>query len=316
MDYKDYYKVLGVNKSADEKEIKSAYRKLAQKYHPDKNPGNKGAEDKFKDINEAYEVLGDTQKRSRYDQLGSSYTQWERSGRPGGGFDWGQWSGAQGGQGGQGGGQRVEYQDLNDMLGRGGFSEFFDMLFGGARGFGGAGFGTQGVAHGEDVEQPIEITLLEAYAGATRTLIKGGRRLTGKIPRGARTGTKVRIKGEGGPGQTPGNLFLVVSVQPDERFTRDGDDLRVEVPIDLYTAVLGGEARVPTLSGDVVLTIPPETQSGKTFRLSGRGMPKLHTPETHGDLLARISVRVPTHLSERERELFQELAQLRKPAQD
>ncbi len=313
MDYKDYYKVLGVNKSADEKEIKSAYRKLAQKYHPDKNPGNKAAEDKFKDINEAYEVLGDAQKRSRYDQLGSSYTQWERSGRPGGGFDWGQWSGTQGGQG---GGQRVEYQDLNDMLGRGGFSEFFDMLFGGARGFGGAGFGTQGVAHGEDVEQPIEITLLEAYAGATRTLIKGGRRLTGKIPRGARTGTKVRIKGEGGPGQTPGNLFLVVSVQPDERFTRDGDDLRVEVPIDLYTAVLGGEARVPTLSGDVVLTIPPETQSGKTFRLSGRGMPKLHTPETHGDLLARISVRVPTHLSERERELFQELAQLRKPAQD
>ncbi len=311
MDYKDYYKVLGVDKSADEKAIKSAFRKLAQKYHPDKNPGDKAAEDKFKDINEAYEVLGDAQKRARYDQLGSSYSQWERSGRPGGGFDWGQWSGSPGNPG----GQRVEYQDLNDMLGRGGFSEFFDMLFGGARGFGGAGFGGQGVAHGEDVEQPIEITLLEAYAGATRTLIKGGRRLTGKIPRGARTGTKVRIKGEGGPGQTPGDLFLVVSVQPDERFTRDGDDLRVDVPVDLYTTVLGGEVRVPTLSGDVVLTIPPETQSGKTFRLSGRGMPKLRTPDTHGDLLARISVRVPTHLSDRERELFHELARLRKPEQ-
>lgn len=312
MDYKDYYKVLGVSKTADEKEIKSAFRKLAQKYHPDKNPGDKAAEDKFKDINEAYEVLGDAQKRSRYDQLGSSYSQWERSGKPGGGFDWGQWSQYAGGQGGAG--PRVEYQDLNDMLGRGGFSDFFNMLFGGARGFGG-GFGSQGLARGEDVEQPIEITLTEAYAGATRTLTKGGRRLTGRIPRGARTGTKVRIKGEGGLGQPAGDLFLVVSVQPDERYTRDGDDLRVEVPVDLYTAVLGGEARVPTLSGDVVLTVPPETQSGKTFRLSGRGMPKLRDPDTHGDLLARITVRVPTQLSERERQLFHELAQLRKGGQ-
>ncbi|MBL8096143.1 MAG: J domain-containing protein [Anaerolineales bacterium] len=307
MDYRDYYKILGVSKSADEKEIKSAFRKLAQKYHPDKNPGDKAAEDKFKEINEAYEVLGDTQKRARYDQLGSSYSQWERSGKPGGGFDWGQWSQYAGGQG----GTRVEYQDLNDILGRGGFSDFFNMMFGGARGFGG-----QGLARGEDVDQPIEITLAEAYAGATRTLTKGGRRLTGRIPRGARTGTKVRIKGEGGQGQPPGDLFLVVSVQPDERFTRDGDDLRVDVPVDLYTAVLGGDARVATLSGDVVLTIPPETQAGKTFRLAGRGMPKLRDPETHGDLLARIVVRVPTHLSEQERQLFRELAQLRKAGQD
>ena len=307
MDYRDYYKILGVSKSADEKEIKSAFRKLAQKYHPDKNPGDKAAEDKFKEINEAYEVLGDTQKRARYDQLGSSYSQWERSGKPGGGFDWGQWSQYAGGQG----GTRVEYQDLNDILGRGGFSDFFNMMFGGARGFGG-----QGLARGEDVDQPIEITLTEAYAGATRTLTKGGRRLTGRIPRGARTGTKVRIKGEGGQGQPPGDLFLVVSVQPDERFTRDGDDLRVDVPVDLYTAVLGGDARVATLSGDVVLTIPPETQAGKTFRLAGRGMPKLRDPETHGDLLARIVVRVPTHLSEQERQLFRELAQLRKAGQD
>lgn len=312
MDYKDYYKVLGVSKTADEKEIKSAFRKLAQKYHPDKNPGDKAAEDRFKEINEAYEVLGDAQKRQRYDQLGSSYNQWERSGRPGGGFDWGQWSQYAGGQG----GQRVEYQDLNEMFGGGGgFSDFFNMLFGGARGFGGAGFGGQSLGRGEDLEQPIEITLAEAYAGATRTLTKGGRRLTGKIPRGARTGTKVRIKGEGGPGQTPGDLYLVVSVQPDERFTRDGDDLRVDVPVDLYTALLGGEARVPTLSGDVVLTVPPETQNGKTFRLSGRGMPKLRAPDTHGDLLARISVRMPTHLSDKERELFRELAQLRRTGQ-
>lgn len=308
MSYKDYYEVLGVSRGASKDDVQSAFRKLARKFHPDVSKEPK-AEDRFKEINEAYEVLGDAQKRQRYDQLGSSYNQWERSGRPGGGFDWGQWSQYAGGQG----GQRVEYQDLNEMFGGGGgFSDFFNMLFGGARGFGGAGFGGQGLGRGEDMEQPIEITLVEAYGGATRTLTKGGRRLIGKIPRGARTGTKVRIKGEGGPGQTPGDLYLVVSVQPDERFTRDGDDLRVEVPVDLYTALLGGEARVPTLSGDVVLTIPAETQNGKTFRLSGRGMPKLRAPDTHGDLLARISVRMPTHLSDKERELIRELAQLRR----
>ncbi len=310
MDYKDYYKILGVSKTATEKEIKAAFRKLAQKYHPDKNPGNKAAEEKFKDINEAYEVLSDPQKRARYDQLGSSYAQWERAGRPGGGFDWGQW---------MGGGTRVEYHDPNDLFGRAGaggnsFSDFFNMLFGGAGGFGGAGtaYRTQLHRRGEDIEQPVEVTLEEAYHGTTRTLQKGAQERKVDILRGVKTGTRVRIAGEGAPGNPPGDLYLVINVLPNGTFQRDGDDLRTDVPVDMYTALLGGEVKVHTLGGDVVLTIPPETQSGKTFRLSGRGMPKLRDPQTHGDLYARVMVKIPTHLSERERQLIRELAALRK----
>ena len=308
MEYKDYYQLLGVSKTATEKEIKSAYRKLAQKYHPDKNPGDKTAEEKFKDINEAYDVLGDPQKRARYDQLGSSYYQWERSGRPGGGFDWSQWM-----SGGGAGGARGEARDFNDLFGGtgGGFSDFFNMLFGGARGYGEAGPRARPSMRGEDLEQPVEITLDEAFHGARRTLQKGSRRLEVNIPRGARTGTRVRIAGEGGPGQPAGDLFLKVTVRPHEAYTRDGDDLRVDVPVDLYTAVLGGEVRLETLAGEVMLTIPPETQSGKTFRLAGRGLPRLREPQANGDLYARVVVKIPTHLNEKERQLFAELAALR-----
>jgi curved DNA-binding protein len=213
MDYKDYYKILGVSKSATEKEIKSAYRKLAQKYHPDRNPGNQKAEDKFKEINEAHEVLGDPQKRAKYDQLGSSYAQWERAGRPGGGFDFGQWTS------GRSGGTRVEYRDLNDLFGGGGFSDFFTSLFGGGFGEPATRTSTRRV-RGEDMEQPVEVSLEEAYHGTERTLIKGERRLTVKIPPGARTGTKVRVAGEGSLGQISGDLFLVVNVRPHARFRR------------------------------------------------------------------------------------------------
>ncbi len=308
MDYKDYYQVLGVAKSATEKEIKAAYRKLAQKHHPDKNPGNKAAEEKFKDLNEAYEVLGDPQKRARYDQLGSSYHQWERSGRPGGGFDWSQWAGGAGA-----GGQRVDPRDFNDLFGgAGGFSDFFTTLFGGGRGFGEAGPRPRVSQRGGDLEQPVEITLEEVYQGAHRTLQKGSRRLEVNIPRGARTGTKVRIAGEGEPGQPAGDLFLKVTVRPHEQYERDGDDLRVDVPVDVYTAILGGEVRVSTLSGEVMLSIPPETQSGKSFRLAGRGLPRLREPQTYGDLYVRVVLKIPTHLSDQERQLFAELAGLRK----
>jgi curved DNA-binding protein len=304
MDYKDYYKILGVSKSATEKEIKSAYRKLAQKYHPDRNPGNQKAEDKFKEINEAHEVLGDPQKRAKYDQLGSSYAQWERAGRPGGGFDFGQWTS------GRSGGTRVEYRDLNDLFGGGGFSDFFTSLFGGGFGEPATRTSTRRV-RGEDMEQPVEVSLEEAYHGTERTLTKGERRLTVKIPPGARTGTKVRVAGEGSLGQISGDLFLVVNVRPHARFRREGDDLHVDMPIELYTALLGGEVRVPTLIGDVVLTIPPETQSGRTFRLSGKGMPKLRQPNEHGDLYAHAVIRIPTQLTDAERKLITQLAALR-----
>jgi curved DNA-binding protein len=308
MDYRDYYKVLGVERAATEKEIKTAFRRLAQQCHPDKNPGDKRSEEKFKEINEAYEVLGDPQKRAKYDRLGASYAQWERAGHPGAGFDFSQWAGGAGGRG--------SAQDLNDLFGgdAGGFSDFFTSLFGGA------GTGTRRSTRtrtpgwslrGEDMEQPIEISLEEAYSGARRTLQRGDKRLDVNIPSGARTGTKVRMTGAGGVGQTAGDLFLVVTVRPHSTYRRDGDDLHVDVPVDLYTAVLGGEVRVPTLAGEMKLTVPPESQTGKTFRLSERGMPKLRHAAEHGDFYAHLVVRVPTELSERERQLFAELAALR-----
>jgi len=308
MDYRDYYKVLGVERSATEKEIKSAFRRLAQLYHPDKNPGDNRAEEKFKEINEAYEVLGDPQKRAKYDRLGASYAQWERSGHPGAGFDFSQWAG--------GGGARGSAPDLNDLFGgdAGGFSDFFSTLFGGP------GTGTRRSTRtrtsgwslrGEDMEQPIEISLEEAYSGVRRTLQRGDKRLDVNIPAGAHTGTKVRMAGAGGVGQTPGDLYLVVTVRPHPTYRRDGDDLHVEVPVDVYTAVLGGEVRVPTLAGELKLTVPPESQTGKAFRLSGRGMPRLRHANEHGDFYAHLVVRVPTELSERERQLFAELAALR-----
>jgi len=313
MDYRDYYKVLGVERGASEKEIKSAYRKLAQQLHPDKNPGDKRSEDKFKEVNEAYEVLGDPQKRAKYDRLGSRYAEWERAGHPGAGFDFSQWAG-----GGAGSSGRGSAQDLNDLFGdAGGFSDFFSSIFGG-----GASTGTRRTTRtranpswnlrGEDMEQAIEISLEEAYTGTRRTLQRGDKRLDVNIPAGARTGTKVRMAGAGGAGQTAGDLFLVVTVRPHPTFRREGDDVHVDVPVDLYTAVLGGEVRVPTLSGEVKLTVPPEAQTSKAFRLSGRGMPKLRPANEHGDFYAHLVVRLPTNLTERERQLFAELAALRR----
>ena len=316
MEYKDYYKILGVDRNAQEKEIKKAYRKLARQHHPDVNPGDKAAEERFKDINEAHEVLSDPEKRSKYDQLGSSWQQWQRTGRDPGGFDWSQWfSGAQPG----GGGVRVEYGDLGDLgdlFGGGGFSDFFRTVFGG----GGAPRTGRTQAQqarprrGQDYTQPVEITLEEAFQGATRMIQKDGRRLEVKIPPGVMTGSKVRMAGEGSPGiarGTSGDLYLEVRILPHSTFEREGDDLRCEVLVNLYTAVLGGEVKVPTLSGEVMLNIPPETQSGRTFRLRGKGMPNLRNPKKRGDLYARLRVQVPQKLNQQEKELFRELASLR-----
>jgi curved DNA-binding protein len=306
MDYKDYYKTLGVDRNAEAKEIKKAYRKLARQYHPDVNPGDKAAEERFKEINEAYEVLSDSDKRRKYDQLGSSWQQWQRTGRDPSGFDWSQWfSGA------QPGGVRVEYRDLGDLgdlFGSGGFSDFFQSIFGGM------GATQARPRRGQDYTQPVEITLEEAFQGTTRMIQKDERRLEVKIPSGVRTGSKVRVAGEGAPGiagGAGGDLYLDVTVLPHSVFEREGDDLRCEVPVNLYTAVLGGEINVPTLSGGVILKIPPETQSGRTFRLRGKGMPNLHNPKKHGDLYARLRIQVPQKLSQQEKELFRELASLR-----
>lgn len=305
MDYKDYYKTLGVEKNASTDEIKKAYRKLARKYHPDVNPGDKAAEEKFKGINEANEVLTDPDKRAKYDRLGASWNTYQ-SGGPSSGFDWGQWvSGYDSGT----------YVDLNDFLsGMGGqtdtgFSDFFEAVFG--------SMGQQArsaPSKGQDYHQEIEISLDEAFKGTTRVLSIGGRRIKVKIPRGAKTGTKVRVRGEGASGQggaSKGDLYLEIKVIPHDLFERVGDELYAELPVDLYTAVLGGEAIVPTFRGKVKLKIPAETQSGRTFRLKGQGMPKLGDADERGDLYAKVMVQLPENLSPEEIELFEELADIR-----
>lgn len=314
MEYKDYYKTLGVDKKATEKEIKSAFRKLAREHHPDMNPDNPRAEARFKEINEAYEVLGDSEKRKKYDQLGADWYRWQQTGGRPGDFDWSQWAAGPGGQ-------RVHVRygspdDLGDLFGDSGiFSDFFNSIFGGTgtgapRG-GGYDFGSASRARrGHDLEHVVEISLSEAYHGATRMLNKDGRRLSVKIPAGAKTGTKVRMRGEGengSGGAASGDLYLKIKVATDPRFERKGDDLYTTVPVDLYSAVLGGEVHVQTLSGRVNLKIPPGSQNGQTFRLRGKGMPKLRKSGQHGDLYAKLDVRLPTELTPKQRELFEEL---------
>ncbi|MCX8023998.1 MAG: J domain-containing protein [Thermanaerothrix sp.] len=303
MEYKDYYKILGVDRNATEEEIKKAYRRLAMKYHPDRNPGDKSAEEKFKEINEAYEVLGDPEKRKRYDALGESYFRWQQSGAPGD-FNWQEWF-AQGPVG-----TRTVRIDLDDLFGDlGGFSDFFSAIFGGMPSATTRTTGRRTRQTTPAVEQPVQITLEEAYRGTTRLIQVDGRRLEGKIPPGARTGTKVRLAGQGpvGPNGQRSDLYLVIEVLPDPRFERKDDDLYTEVTIDLYTAVLGGQVTVPTLSGDVILTIPPGTQPGQIFRLSGRGMPNLRNPQKYGDLYVKVKVELPRHLTPQQRALFEQL---------
>ncbi len=309
MEYQDYYKMLGVNKNATEKEIKSAYRKLARKYHPDVNKDDPKAEAKLKEINEAYEVLGDSEKRATYDQLGPSWHHWQKSGQTGG-FDWGQWAANTGGP-------RVNVQYGDDMFGGGGgFSDFFSGIFGGespgARRSHDYGYRTRNQV-GEDIEHELEISLTEASLGTTRILRKDGRRLQVKIPAGAKIGTKVRIRGEGSSGSgggKNGDLYLKVKVATDPRFERKGDNLYATVEVDMFTALLGGETVIPTLSGDVNLKIPDGSQNGQSFRLRGKGMPRLRKPDEFGDLYAQLDVRLPTNLTPKQQELFEQLRKL------
>jgi curved DNA-binding protein len=307
MEYKDYYKVLGIDKSASDKEIKAAYRKLARKYHPDVNPDNPQAESRFKEVNEAYEVLGDGQKREKYDRLGANWYRWQQTGQQGG-FDWEQWMNGSGDPR-----VNVEYGNAEDLFG-GGFSDFFSTIFGGgAPGWGRSYQYRTRPRTGQDIEQELEISLAEAYHGANRLLNKNGRRLNVKIPAGAKTGTKVRVRGEGevgfGGGQA-GDLYLKVKVTDDPTFERKDDDLYVKAPVDLYTAILGGEVRVPTLSGEVSLKIPAASQNGQTFRLRGKGMPKLRQPNEHGDLYVQLQVKLPTQITPEQRQLFERLREL------
>lgn len=297
MEYKDYYKILGVDRNASSDEIKKAFRKLALKYHPDRNRGNKEAEEKFKEVNEANEVLSDPQKRARYDQLGASYSDWQAQGGNTGNFNWNQWASAAA----QGRGQTVDMGDLNDLFG-GGFSDFFSTIFGGMPQT--ARRQPRSSAR-QSYQQPVEITLDEAYRGTTRVFQVEQRRIEVKIPAGAMNGTKVRVRGGGPSGNS--DLYLVVQLAPDNRFAVEGQDLTTEVKVDLYTAVLGGTVKVSTLSGDVTLTIPAGTQPGQTFRLAGKGMPALRDPHSYGNLLVRVKVELPRSLTTSQRDLFEKL---------
>ena len=317
MDYKDYYKILGVGKKATADEIKKSYRKLARKYHPDVNPDDKSAEDNFKDINEAYEVLSDQEKRDKYDRFGSEWQQFERGGGRAQDFNWSQWASQSAGRGGT---RTVSPEEFEQMFGRsgstGGFSSFFETLFGGGRGSTG-GFGSSQAfsQRGQDIEHEVEISLEEAFLGTTRSLQwEDGRTIEPKIPRGVKTGSKVRLKGHGQPGTggaAAGNLYLRVKVTPNRLFEREGDDLKVTIPIDIFTALLGGKVEVSTLDRTVSLSIPAGTSSDKQFRLSGLGMPKLRSPEERGDLYAKIKVLLPQELNEEEKQLITQWQKIR-----
>lgn len=322
MEYKDYYNTLGVAKNSDNNEIKKAYRKLARKYHPDMNPGDKTAEDKFKEVNEAYEVLSDPDKRQKYDRFGAQWQQYERSGGRPEDFDWTQW------KTGQPGGtytRTISPEELEQMFGGsfGGFSDFFETLFGGGLGRRaagqGAGFGNRERSvrpqRGRDTEHSLQISLEDAYRGTTSSLQwQDGRRLEAKIPAGVRSGSRIRLGGQGETGMAggqAGDLYLKIEVLPHPVFQRDGDDLTVNLNVDLYTAVLGGKVNVPTLERPVELTIPPGTANGKKFRLRGLGMPNLRKPEERGNLYAIVQVQLPQNLSQEERQLFEKLRDLR-----
>jgi DnaJ-class molecular chaperone len=319
---KDYYQILGVPKNASEKDIKQAYRKLARKYHPDVNPGDKSAEAKFKEINQAHEVLSDPEKRKKYDQFGENWQYADQFAKAGGQQQQPAWEFRRGG---------TQF-DFGDMGGSEGFEDIFDSILSGSR-----GRTTRRPRQGQDMEYPVEVSLEEAYRGTTRMLEmqseepcpackgKGCRtcggagavlrpkRLEVKIPPGVKEGSRVRIAGKGGPGSLggpAGDLYLLISVKPDSRFQRTEDDLHVEVPVHLVDAILGGEAEVPTLEGKkLALKIPPETQNGKVFRLAGQGMPRLGN-NTKGDLYAKVQVVLPSRLSAKEKELFQQLKTL------
>lgn len=299
MDYKDYYKILGVERKASTDEIRSAYRKLAMKYHPDKNPGDKKAEEKFKEINEAYQVLSDEQKRAHYDRLGSAYSNFRTTGGRPGDFQWEDWFQQ------QGAGQRG---NVDDMFGggMGGFSDFFRTIFGEAMRSQGRNspFAQETPAH----EQEARISFQESFDGTTRTLQTNGRKLSVRIPAGVKTGSKVRVAGAGPEGI---DLYLIIQVEEDARFEREGSNLTTISTVSIFTLLLGGDADVETPTGKVKLNIPAGTQPEQVFRLAGRGMPHLKDPKTRGDLYVKLKVQVPKYLSSKQRELIEEASRIK-----
>lgn len=321
MEYKDYYKIMGLPRSADQKEIKKKYRTLAAKYHPDKNPDDPESEKKFKELGEAYEVLKDPEKRKLYDQVGSDWKRYQQSGSGASGFDWSQYANQRGGQqyrtnvdfdsmfGGQAGGQRGSGSP---------FSSFFETIFGGG------GFRQSAPADSrpagpkpnakKSAEADVEISLKEAFTGIRKQFRINGQRVDVNIPAGIREGKRLKLKGKGNKlsNGKRGDLYLKIRVKPEKGYELRGNDIYYDHQLDLYTAILGGETKVPTMKGNVKLSIPAGTQGGKLFRLPGLGMPEMGNSDTNGDFYVRTLVQIPSNLSDSEKKLFQKLAEQQK----
>ena len=325
MDYKDYYQALGIEKTATAEQIKKAYRKLARQHHPDVNPNDPDAERRFKEINEAHEVLSDPAKRKKYDQFGADWQRYQQAGAgagsgrggrgaagsPGaGGFDWSQYAGQGGGFEGFSGGGGGEGAD---------FSDFFGSLFGNMGG-GGAGAGGRAGSRpgaGPDYQAELELTLEEAYHGGPRTITVNGKNLRLTIAPGVTDGQTIRLRDQGGPGRhggPSGALLITLRIRPDARYARTGDDLTQDVPVSVYKALLGGEQTVDTLSGPVKIKLKPETPNGTRLRLRGKGFPVYKQAGEFGDLYLRLTLALPQHLTDPEKELIQQLAALRPEA--
>ena len=305
MEYKDYYKVLGVAKSAGADEIKKAYRKLALKFHPDKNQGNKQAEEKFKELNEAHEVLKDPEKRKRYDELGENWKAYERQGGRPADYDWNRWTSSGRAQQGSSRSSGAYFGDTDQ------FSDFFESFFGGD--FGRRARASQRPERGEDLQASLNLTLSEVNKGSEKIVDVQGQRLNLRIKAGMREGQFLRMRGKGGPGRNgsqPGDLLIQVHILKDTRFERKEDDLHTQLQINVITAVLGGPVLLHGLENDITVNIPAGSDSGKTLRLTGAGLPHFEHPEKKGDLYIQIHITVPKKLSKRERELFEELSSL------
>ena len=290
MEFKDYYKILGVSKTATTDEIKKAYRKLAVKYHPDKNQGNKTAEEKFKEANEANDVLSDPEKRKKYDEVGANWKNYQDGPPPQYGFNRGT--------------RQQQYSSGRFDEDGDSFSDFFESIFGNRFN------GNRGRSKGDDYQSNVTISLEEAYMGTARLLEVSGEKLQIKFKPGTADEQNLRIKGKGGSGGKGGergDIYVTVHVASHPDFERKGDDLYCEITVDLYTAILGGKTSVRTLKGPIQITIPKETEQGKALRLKGLGMPKYGSTTEFGDMYGKVKVALPKNLSKEEIELFQQL---------
>lgn len=314
MEFKDYYKVLGVEKTASTEEIKKAYRKLARQYHPDTNKSDPNAENKFKEVTEAYEVLSDVEKRRKYDNLGNSFSRHRQTGGGSEDYDWSQWfDNASRTR------SKPRGQTVGDFFSTGGgLSDFFEKIFG--SGFTQKSGFNYPPTRGEDIRAELEITLQEAFDGTTKQVNTGTSTIELKLKPGIADGQTLRVSGKGSQGKhggLAGDLIIVVKIAESKKISRTGDDLYIEVPVDLYSAVLGGNTKIKTYGGLVNVKIPPESQGGKVLKLKGQGMPKYGSSSgERGDLYVTLQIKVPKSLSDEEKELFARLKALREKKKD